>query len=187
MDFGHVGPKAELVATIRVEDLLREDKDLFAVGSQLLTEIISRFHRDIPLSNEDYDKKRILYIIDRVNELKKESKGFHCGDCTNMPVTCTRCQIERLYRKGEKATKIWKSLNPTGTTQELLAVLLATMGDWKSYLNRKGIIPEGDSTAEFFNLTCFAKPPERYQVWQAISEIEKESFRKRASQFRSHF
>ncbi len=186
MDFGHVGPRASLTSTIRVEELLEKDKDIYVIGCQLTTEIMRRFHYD-NLPEKEFNESRIKYSTQQVNNLKKGLKGQHCGDCTAMPGTCSRCQIEKLYQKGEKTIKIWKLLNSNGDIEELLSLLLATMGDWKGYLERKDVIPEGDSTAEFFNLTCFAKLSERHQIWQELPEIEKEHFRDGARIFRSYF
>ena len=63
---------------------------------------------DHSLSDIDYDSL-IRYKNKWINEWKPELTGIHCGDCTNIPMACTRCHVEYYFEKAKKISEILKS------------------------------------------------------------------------------
>ena len=52
---------------------------------------------------DDFETARMAYS-NFVNELdnKPWNDGQHCGDCTNVPFTCTRCLVEGYREPAQK-------------------------------------------------------------------------------------
>ena len=52
--------------------------------------------------DRDIEEVDISYYFKRWNELYlPELNKEHCGDCTNMPFTCTRCEVEGYIYQAE--------------------------------------------------------------------------------------
>jgi hypothetical protein len=50
--------------------------------------------------NPDDHERHIKYLFETkwIQEFYPERESAHCGDCTNVPVSCIRCQIDNYYR-----------------------------------------------------------------------------------------
>lgn len=57
-------------------------------------------------SIEDMDNDSILSLKEKWNKYWVPSlKEEHCGDCTKIPATCTRCCMEEFIQTAERITQ----------------------------------------------------------------------------------
>lgn len=214
--FGHVykvpGDRTSLRSVVLVEDLLDTNRDVFAVGVQLTTEKDLEWHSggvEKP-DSEEVDKRRVLWsICCNIDSLKEESgsdTGYHCGDCTWVACSCSRCLAESLYRQGEEVLKSWKEIRGSEDAIELLAVLLATQHEWVTWRNiikeqvqkhirnsdrqKRGETEredptEGQDTIDGIHIKMEIK--HRHERWLEMPKEDKDNFTERAKAFRHYF
>lgn len=83
-----------------------KQKDLYAIGVLIncLTWPDSDYTEQCRYNLEASDKldrRRIAYTFCcDIDDRQKEPQGYHCGDCTRMAASCSRCISEEIYIEG---------------------------------------------------------------------------------------
>lgn len=212
--FGHVRQtRCDSKSTILVENLLLENKDIFAVA--ILDDYIREpdFHRYKAECRYDekaadiLDRRRVAYAFCcNVDNLQKESAGFHCGDCTCIAFSCSRCIAESHYVSGLESLDEWNTflinnnivcLNPC---IKLLEILFGSEHLWVDCNELFKLTAEQNrlkSIPGCFDPTINQRREElwdnlwdlpwRYNYWNNLSLEEKEYCHKRAVRFRDYF
>lgn len=194
MDFNHVREsRTKLTSLILVEDLLLENKDLYAISLALHSEIdgFQTYNNNIRHSLEEsdlYDQKRIAYSIRaHVEDIKNQP---HCGDCTSVACSCSRCISEDMYSNGLSVYNEWIDKMTNNNYISLLSVLLASEHKWVKYWNLMYNAWDNncknDEKKADEGLDKMYKLQYRYDYWYKLSNDEKELFHIRAVRFRNY-
>lgn len=110
--FGHERDPM-LRSTIMVEDLVRADPHISAVG--IVYEYILDVAYDAIEPNYKYDEDDMdKYMSSIIGSLKRlERDGKHFGDCTYSPTSCERCPHESNFRGGLLELHEWSQFFDT--------------------------------------------------------------------------
>lgn len=187
-----------LRSKVLVEVLFEKNKDIFAIGVQIHTEMQQNWPpRGVcEEGSAECDARRVLWSIccylDGLKEASNDDPGYHFGDCTDVACSCERCIAEDIYNEGERTIALWKDIRGTENVDivELLAVLLSTQYEWIKWHNiivaqvKNG---NNDGRDELDNIHKRQELPERYTRWLGMSKDEQATFLERAKTFYGWF
>lgn len=122
--FGHKWLNSTLTSSLKVEDLLYLDKDLYAIVVLVESEDDLKWYwinpdREFKGTKEDFaelDRYRVEYVAKLVSCIPTG----HTDDCS----ACTRCHTETLYLKALNFVKQFKSIDKA----DLIAIIMAYEG-----------------------------------------------------------
>lgn len=144
--FGHNRESnIKLSSTVLVENVLLENKDIFAIGTlwEDLKDFFNHYNEQYQYSlqaSDLLDQRRVAYTFcTNIDDRKKEPSGFHLGDCTSFAMSCSRCIAESIYIEGLTLLDEFNTfLNEKGIiclepSIKLLAILFCTEHLWCQY------------------------------------------------------
>jgi hypothetical protein len=201
--YKHIKKNNTLYSKVFVEDLLKQKSDFTCIGIILGTEWLLDEFKTTP----NIDINRINWTFNLCKDVRKNYlNGFHCGDCTNQPITCCRCLLEELYQDGIKMLNKWHNFetgldlhyNDTdGSLLLLVCTLLSTEHLWRIFFDssdelRKLAGPNNDDKRKHLEdqikeIGEFEEIDWRYNYWNKLSDDEKLKIYVRAQEFKNNF
>lgn len=197
--FDHKWSNGKLVSSIKVEELLDADRDLYCIMALIDSEDDLRWYwinpdQEFTGSDSDYaelDRYRASYAVKTMYDRLMMEK-FHIGDCCGIDCACTRCVTEKAYLK---SLDIIKSTNIQGI--ELIAIVMAYEGKFlernhyadlycKSRLEQNPTEKAHTAALKLFPMPS-GSMDSRLAYWDFIDPIHQNYYRNRALVFRKYF
>ena|SRR3990170_2914622 len=144
------------------------------------------FFRRKECDDKLYDETRILYSQCRnIDGLRKQFEeagvAFHFGDCISMPTSCSRCSAEEdVYCEGKRTIEKWNKLKDD-------LKIFKDLSNYESIIQLLCVLLPTKQMDHIDGRFIFHEIPERYELWNSLSEEEKVKNKERATRFRQYF